>query len=174
MFWGSTKKEKSDYTTRDFYKYYTSKSESPVDRSTFSKIINEYFEYRMQLLIFENIDFKLPNRFGTICIRGVCDSIYIKSDGTVRYFIDWGATNKLWEEKYKGKTPEEIKKIKNKPVVYFTNENTNGRIYDFIWDKLTCNFKYHTHYKFKPTRKWKRKLKDFLNNSKNIIYYDKG
>lgn len=173
MFWG-VNRESSTYTVADYYRHYKKMSSNPVDRRTFTAILTEFFEYRMQLLIFENLDIHLPHRFGSISIRGVCDAITLKKDGTVRYLIDWGSTNKLWAELYKGKTAQEIKEIKNKPVIYYTNPNSNGRVYDFIWDKLTCNFKYKTYYKFVPTRKWKRKLTSYLKAAKNIKYYDKA
>lgn len=173
MFWG-VNRESSTYATKDYYKFYKKKSSNPVDRKTFSSILKEYFEIRVQLLIFENMDINLPHRMGFVGIRGICDSIMLKKDGTVKYLIDWGATNKLWAEKYPDKTPKEIKAIKNKPVVYYTNDNSNGRVYNFIWDKFTSNFRYKTYYRFRPTRKWKRMLTSYIKVAKNIMYYDKG
>ncbi len=173
MFWG-VNRESSTYTTSDYYKLYKTKSSNPVSPSVFNSVIVDFFEIRMQLLIFENMDIHFPFRFGSVGIRGICDAIKLKKDGTVRYLIDWGKTNKLWASLYPDKTPAEIKQIKNKPVIYFTNNETDGRVYDFIWDKLTSNFRYKTYYRFSPTRKWKRKLANYIRITKNIPYYDKA
>lgn len=173
MFWKG-KKDKVDYTTKDFYKYYKSISKNPVSYLIFSTILTQYFEYRIQLLIFNNIDINFPYRMGTLGIRKVGDCIYLTKDGKLKYLVDWGSTNKLWSKIYPNSTAEEIKKIKNKPLIYYTNDHTNGKVYDFIWDKFTSNFKYKSYYKFSITRKWKRTLKNFIVNSKNIKYYERN
>ncbi len=173
MFWGISNRDKSDYATKDLYKFYCSKSKNPVSYKIFSSILKEFFDYRVQLIIFNNLDLHLPHRMGFIGIRSICDSIKLRKNGSVRVFIDWGKTNKLWEEMYKDKTPQEIKQIKNKPYVYLTNDKTDGRVYDFVWNKIGCNFKYKSHYRFQPTRKWKRKLTEFIKVSKTIQYYEK-
>lgn len=173
MFWKGNR-NKVDYSLKNYYKHYKTISSNPVSYNVFSSIINEFFEYRIQLLIFNNIDINIPYRMGSLGIRRVGDSIYLTKDGKLKYLVDWGKTNKLWEELYKNCSPKEIKEIKDKPLVYYTNDHTNGKVYNFVWDKFTSNFRYKSYYKLTLTRKWKRLLKDYINNSKNINYYDRN
>lgn len=172
MFWGKKQNSSSKYLLKHFYEYYKKNSKNPVSKKIFRNVVHDFFEYRMQLIIYDNIDFTLPARFGILGIRKKCNSIYTKKDGTLRYIINWGETNKLWKQMYPDKTPQELKEIKNKPFVYYTNDKVDGKVFDFMWYKFTANFKHKRNYKFEPIRKWKRKLADFVRLSKEVNYYD--
>ena len=175
MFFGKGKRKLiANYKAKDFYKFYQQKNKSnAVDYKTFWEIWKDFIELRMQLVIYNNLEFYIPRRFGSLAVNIVGDAIRLKSNGEVKTMPDWGATMKLRKEKYPNKTPEEIKGIKDKPIVYYTNKNVDGKVVKFIWDKSTCNFKYHTHYQFKPTRKWQRKLAEFVNITKKLPYYER-
>jgi len=175
MYWGKGKRKIiADYKAQDFYKFYKQKHKSnAVDYKTYWEIWNEFIDLRMQLIIYNNLEFYMPRRFGSLAINIVGEAITLKSNGEVRTLPDWGSTNKLWKDMYPGKTPEEIKQIENKPIVYYINSNVNGKIAQFVWDKSTCNFKYHTHYSFEPVRKWNRKVAEFINVTKTIPYYER-
>lgn len=166
-------KYNADFKSKDIYKYYKEKyKDKAVDEKKFWKVWNEFIDIRMQLVVYNNLEFYLPNRMGSIRVEIVCDAIGFKKDGTIRKYRDWGATIKLWETLYEGKTPQEIKEIKNKPIVYYVNDHVDGKICRFYWDKSTCHFRNHSHYTFEPVRKWNREhLAKFIKKTKVLNYY---
>jgi len=162
----------ADYKSKEIYRHYKQKQgESAVDYKTFWKVWEEFIEIRMQLVIYNNLEFYMPCRFGSLRVEIVCDALTLRKDGTVRMWKNWGDTVKLWAKIYPGKTPTEIKEIKDKPIVYYTNDHVDGKVLRYHWDKSTCNFKHHTHYSFEPIRKWQRKLADYINTTKKLNYY---
>lgn len=163
----------ADYKKKDFYQFYKDKyDKKALNYDIFWKIWNDFIDLRIQLVIYDNLDFTFPNRFGSLGINIVGKVIEIKN-GEVKTKIDFGKTNKLWKELYPDKTTEELKLISNKPTVYYTNKDVDGKIAAFIWDKSTCNFKYHSHYHFKIIRKWQRKLAEYIKQTKNLPYYER-
>ena len=173
MYFGKgSRKIIADYTARDIYKFYKEKNkDKSVDYKTYWQIWNKFIDIRMQLIIFNNLEFYMPHRFGSLRVEIACDALYLRKDGTVRMWKNWGDTAKLWAKLYPDKTPEEIKEIKDKPVVYYTNEHVDGKVMRFYWDKTTCNFKHHTHYRFEPTRRWQRDLAKYINTTKKLNFY---
>lgn len=167
------RKYKADYKSKEIYRYYKDKNKGKaVDYKTFWKVWEEFIDIRMQLIIYNNLEYYLPNRMGSLRVEIVCDAIGFKKDGTIKKYKDWGGTVKLWEKMYAGKTPAEIKEIKDKPIVYYINDHVDGKIVRFHWDKSTCNFKNHSHYTFEPVRKWNREhLAKYINKTKTLHYY---
>lgn len=164
----------ADYGKKDFYRFYKEKyGKKALPYKKFWEVWNEFIDLRMQLVIYNNVDFNMPRRFGSLGINITNKAITIRKDGKVVTRPDYGATNKLWRQMYPDLNEEQIKAIPDKPLVYYTNEDVGGKIAKFIWDRSTCNFKYHTHYKFRPIRKWKVKLAQFIKQSKTLPYYER-
>ena len=173
MYFGKgNRKHVADYKSKEIYRFYKKdQKDKAVDYSKFWKVWEEFIDIRMQLVIYENLEFYMSNRTGSIRVEIVCDALKLRKDGSVRMWKNWGETVKLWAKLYPGKTPEEIKAIKDKPVVYYTNDHVDGKVLRYFWDKSTCNFKNHTHFKFEPIRKWQRKLAAYINTTKKLHYY---
>lgn len=175
MRWGrGNRKIIADYKKRDFYNFYSKKYKSKaVNYKLFWDVWGEFIDLKMQLIIYNNVDFNMPRRFGSLGVNIMNSAITVRKDGRIITRTDFGATNKLWREMYPELTEEEIKSIRNKPRVFYTNEDSGGKIAKFVWDRSTCNFKYHSHYKFVPVRKWKRKLAEYIKQSKTLYYYER-
>lgn len=174
MFYGKGKRKLiASYKSDDIYKFYLHKyGEKALSKEKFWSIWNAFIEARMKMVIFENLELYLPYRLGSLRIRLGGESIKIDKNGNVKYSIDYGASNKLWQKMYPNLSSEEIKKIPKKPKVYFTNEHTNGRRLYWFWDKLTSNFKNKSAYRLDITRKWDRMLSLKVQKTKKIEYYE--
>ena len=149
---------KADYTTKDLYKWYKEKYKNPVEYSVFVKFIKEFYSEILNLVIYNGIDYILPGRLGSLRIRKKenFQRINDKNELVHNRKPNWGKTLKLWEEKYPNYTAEEIKAIPNKPIVYHLNEHTDNNYFRWYWDKMTCNVKNQTAYRFEPIRDKKR------------------
>lgn len=164
----------ASYKTKDFYIFYKKKyTTRAVDFKTFTSLWDKFIDLRMQLVIYNNLEFHMPNRFGSIIVNSVGEVIKIKKNGKLRTIPDWGESKKLWEKMYPDKTSEDIKNIKDKPTVYFTNDHSNGKFVKIIWDKTSCNFKLHSYYSFKPVRKWSVKVAQYIKTTKTMHYYER-
>ena len=163
----------ADTSSRDMYNFYKERCKpNPLEYSKFISIWKRFIELRLQMVVFENSEFHMPYRLGSIRIKIGGDSVRLKKDGTLKLIPDWGASKKLWKEQYPGLTPEEIKAIPNKEKVYFLNEHTDGKVLHWHWDKQTSNFKNKGVYRIHMNRKWKKMLTSKIKTTKKIEYYE--
>lgn len=117
-------------------------------------------------IVEESFEYKMPSKLGILRIRKGKLKFKIK-DGKLkpsRKIIDWGNTRKIWYKKYPGLTLKELKNIKNKPLVMYTNEHTNGEVMRWYWDKNRCEIKNKSTYLFRPTKYNRLYLKQWINN----------
>ena len=174
MYFGrGSRKILADYKTKDHYKFYKNKfGDKALDKKTFLSIWERFIDIRMQMIIYEDLEFYMPFRMGSLMIKFGQDANRINRNGNFQFIVDYGASKKKWAELYPDLTPEEIKEIKNKPLVPVTNKTTDGKRVYWRWEKITCNFKNKTFYRIKITRKWKRMLSDKVKNTKKNNYYE--
>ena len=66
--------------------------------------------------------------------------------------IDWAATIKYRQEQYPGKTKKELKEIKDKGIIFQSNDHTNGEVMSFYWDRSICSVVNHSIYSFDPVK----------------------
>ncbi len=160
----------ADYRVKDIYKDIL----TDVPYKTFSEFIQEANDSVMQSIIYDNMQVKLPG-MGNIEVRKRRPSILDK-DGNIKkkaLKIDYKASKDLWKELYPGKCVEEIKEIKDKPIAYHTNKHSDGYIYKFMWDKLTCNMPFKSFYKFKAARGYTRLLaKELKQDNCKLDFYE--
>lgn len=128
-------------------------------------------------IIKESLEFKMPGRLGTLSIKKTKMEIHVK-DGKLKknnLIPDWKRTWEYWKQEYPDLTREEINAIKGKLTIYNMNEHTNGYIMKWKWDKSTCNIPNHTVYQFKPTKRNKLELANWINSEdkENDYYLDK-
>ena len=133
----------ADYTFDDIYKFYKEVyKDKALSRKSVHEIYKRMFPEIVKLIIFDNLDYRMPCRLGSIRIKKKKASPTINEEGkldTRKLSINWKKTKSLWEELYPGKTAEEIKLIKDKPRIKEINEHTNGYRMTWFWDKVTCN-----------------------------------
>ena len=132
----------ADFKTKEMYEFYKDKyGDKALDKKTFLSIWERFIDIRMQMVVYENLEFHLPYRMGSIMIKLGKPANRINKNGNYQFIVDYGASKKKWEELYPDLTTAEVKAIKNKPLVPVFNKTTNGRRVYWRWEKLTCNFK---------------------------------
>ena len=163
----------ADFKTKEMYEFYKNKyGDKALDKKTFLSIWERFIDIRMQMVVYENLEFHLPYRMGSIMIKLGKPANRINKNGNYQFIVDYGASKKKWDELYPGLSAEEVKAIKNKPLVPVFNKTTNGKRVYWRWEKLTCNFKNKGVYRIQVIRKWKQVLKDKVKNTKRNDYYE--
>ncbi len=171
------KKIVADYSSPEFYKYF--KKNYPelctISKSEFTTILKDYFDNIMELLMLKGIEFTMPKRLGSIRVVQYRSKIRLHKDGRLdkrKLRPDWGRCRKIWKEMYPDKSWEEIKEIKNKPVIFHENKHTEGLNYKWHWDRSTCWVTNYTAYRLDICRTNDRKLAKYLQNEDlNLSYY---
>jgi hypothetical protein len=141
---------KVDYKFDEIYKFYQERwGEKALPRKTVMQIYKKLLPAIVKLIIFENLDFRMPGRLGYLRIKKKLKEVKLTKSGEVdarNLSIDWKKTKQYWETLYPGKTAQEIAEIKDKPLVREMNEDTNGYRMLWFWDKLTCNIRNQSAY----------------------------
>lgn len=166
-------KIESGYGLKDFYKYYKENAKNPLDYTTFSNVWKDVAKSIMKLVIYRNLDFMIPARMGTLCVRKVKAKPIIKSDGTVcknRMSINYKASWEKWFKEYPELTKEEIAKLPNKKHVYYLNDHSDGFKIKFMWDKYTCNVKNQNIYNLQIARPNKQEVSRAFTKYKTDYY----
>ena len=104
----------ADYRVKDIYKDLN----TDVPYITFSAFIQEANDSLLKEVIYNNMQIKLPG-MGHIEIRKRRPRILDKAGNIKKRAlkIDYKATKDLWKELYPDKSKEEIKELRDKPVV---------------------------------------------------------
>ena len=131
-----------------------------------SKLLRELNTDIGNLIVKENLELIFGDRIGTLRIRKFKIKITNKNGevDVTRLGPDWAASRKLWQELYPNKTGEELKGIKNKPIVRHLNKHSNGYSHEFHYNKQTSNIKNKSAYAFEPCRDLKNLLSSSIKN----------
>ena len=136
-----------------------------VGRLEFCRIINAFNKHIM-LLINEGHEVKLPEKMGTLSVKG--KKIETKYDEDlnriINQSIDYGETNKLW-----ARCPE---CQKNKQVIYHLNEHSDGIRYKFFWSKEKMIVENKLFYTMVFTRSNKRTLSNLITEHGRSYYVE--
>jgi len=148
---------------RQAYKYYRQAGGgAEVDRKTFCKITNKFNKFIMSL-VFEGDEVKLPEKLGTISVKG--KKIKTEFDEELGRIVnqapDYQETKKLW-----AKCPE---CEANKQMVYHLNEHSDGNRYKFFWSKERMIVENKMFYTMIFTRTNKRHVSQLIQDGKD--YY---
>jgi len=166
----------ANYKTYDIYKHYRTKhGNDAVDRKTFMKVLKDILPQLILLMIYENFEFSIPARLGTLRIKKKLVEPKLDENGDLdvrSLSINYKKTKELWTKLYPDKTPEEIKEIKDKPLVRELNEHTDGYRFIWYWDRLTCNIPNQSAYSLDMTRTYDRQLSNAAKTIKNLDYYE--
>jgi len=166
----------ADYKTEDIYSYYAEKyGKEAKSKATFMKILKRGYPEIINFIIYENMELTLPSRLGDLRIKKRITQPEIDEDGNLdvrKLSINWKKTKEYWEELYGGKTAEEVKKIKDKPLVRELNKHTDGYRFLWYWDRLTSNVPNQIAYSLDMTREHDRKLSKAAKTIKNLDYFE--
>ena len=152
-------KIKSDFGTKDYYKYYKSIG-GKLTYKQFSSVIRDFNKGLYGIICSSDYEYKFPNRIGVLTIIKVKNFISTTADGKLKTNLtpDWKTTMKLWDE-----NPEARK---NKIVIRHENRQSNRHLFKFIYRKTTANFRNKKIYAFSVNRGLKLFLKDLINANK--------
>lgn len=163
---------------REIYTYYKSllkKYERVLSYDVFSNLLRDFNKELARMMIEEGVEFKMPNRLGSLRLRKYKSRLRFNEDGSIdksKLPVDWGKTRKLWMEEYPDIDPKDWKKIKDKPLVYHLNEHTDGYRILVYWNKKGSNADNRSVYSFVFTSVNNRHLGRVLKGDKKPEYYE--
>lgn len=166
----------TNYGALDIYKYYCKTTGNPknLTQAEYSKITQKFFTKIIDELIFKGREFTMPFRLGNIVVKKFKNTPKLDKNGKLdkRYLApNWKASKKMWSEMYPNKTLQELKQIKNKPIIYHMNRHTDGYGHKWYWDKSTCLVKNSSGYTIEVTRTVDRKLSKALQDESLHLDY---
>lgn len=156
-----------DYYSKDAYKHFKTTSDlvgiygitqqkwTQINKEINDLVINQLYEGRT---------LRLPY-LGTLSIIKYKINVKLDENGELNlrnYPVNYKKTWELWFSKYPDLSVEEIRKIKDKPLVYEENKHTNGYKHKFKWSRTKSRVKNKTQYGFFTVRKYNRKLNELL------------
>ena len=154
----------SHYGITDYYKYF--KKDNPTLKITYqqyTKIIKQFNENLINLIIDENVTYVLPYLGSSLSIRKtkripriVDGKLYNPTP------VDWVATNKLWDE------DEEAKD--KKLLVRYNNNHTSKYVFRVSFRKYIHPFINKKYYNFQTSRKFSRLLAARINDENKDKY----
>lgn len=148
-------------------------SECNVSYVTWLRICKK-FNQRILMGLLKGYIFKMPYRLGSLGIIQRKKIIKFNEDNSLNtdnLVVNWDKTITLWKELYPDCiNRSEYKKYKNKPLVYYTNEHTDGRVMTFHWKKKNNNMKNKSVYAFKIAPQYKKALNKLIMEDPNIQF----
>lgn len=128
--------------------------DTELDERTFKEVLYELNRTVSELIIKESFEYKMPHRLGFLRIKKTKMRLKLKEGriDVTRNMVNWKATLDYWEEKYGTRDKKVLKEIPDKKRIFQTNEQTNGEIMRWYWDKKFTNNKNKTVYLFKPIK----------------------
>jgi len=167
---------KIDFSTPHIYKHYCKKTKNPkkLAQREFSIITKDFFSQIIHMIIFENIEFTIPNRMGSVRIVKSKQKVKLTPDGKLdkrKLRPNWGATRLLWKEIYPDLVWDEIIKIPNKRIIFHENKHTEGYKHRWFWDKTTCAVNNISAYKLDISRHNDRTMAQALKNEDNELNF---
>lgn len=153
----------------DLYAYFKKKyrlKHFNIPETKHNKILYDINKLLSEQIIKESLELKLPGGLGTLSIVKRKVKIYVK-DGKLkrnRMIVDWKKSWDIWLQDYPGLTRKEIMAIPNKTVIYNLNDHTNGYVMSWFWDKRLCKLHNRCVYTFKPVKKNRLDLAEWINS----------
>lgn len=168
------RKFKTSYSYKDLYKYYKDNHpKNAVSYKMFIITLKRYFDVIMPMIIEDNLELRLPARLGHFRIRQSDYKIKLNDQGELdkRHLkVNYKKSKDLWSKKYPDKTFVEIAAIKDKPLVYHLNEHSDGKLFQYHWDKILCKVSHQKYYKISIIRKWKNYLSNYSRYESPIYF----
>ena len=158
-------KIKNDFGMVDYYKFYKSKTEKPVDKLTYNNIITDFNKELQDLIIEDNMIYQMPWINLELVLKKEKRRPRIVDGKLINNLpIDWKSTNALWAK------DEEAKE--KKLLVRLNNSHTAGHVFRIYCKKFKSHLKARGMYKWQTVRGFARKLNTaILDEDKNIDAY---
>jgi hypothetical protein len=174
-------KYRTDLTNRKQYTKYTKEYSNPIDKITWNNLWSDFWNgYKEEctnkdirgvfdMIIFDNLEYFLPYKMGSLSIVKKKIPLRLKEDGTLDtkwLVIDWDSTIHLWKENSNAK--------EKRTLIYYTNTHTGGYRMSWKWRKRgrNCIFRNKTYYKLDINRTTDRNLSSILKNPDyNLDFY---
>lgn len=151
-------------------------SECNVSYSQWLRICKK-FNQRIMMSLLQGWIFKMPYRLGSLGIIQRKKIIRFNPDGTLHtenLVVNFGKTIDLWKELYPDCIKRsDYKQYRNKPLVYHTNEHTDGRVMIFHWKKKNINIRNKSVYSFSPSNTYKQELSKLIMSNTNMQFCTK-
>lgn len=148
---------RAHYGMTDYYRYFIKEYNLNISTKVYNNIIADFNEAIMNLIIEENLDYRLPHVGSTLSVRKIKRSPKIINGKLHNPTpINWVATNKLWAE------DEEAKD--KKLLVRYNNSHTSGYVYRIYFKKYDLYYKNKKIYNFKVARDFSRMLGNRIND----------
>lgn len=146
--------------------FYLKTDINPASEKEFRDIAAGFNKFIVNKLI-AGETIRLPEKTGEMKIAGVKVKPSIDPEtGNIKGLApDWKATNELWD------TCEECKK--NKQLVFYLNEETNGVRYSIRWSKAGSYISNKDFYSFVAVRSFKALLKEAIRMKKEYFIIPK-
>ena len=152
---------KKNSTSQECYYLYRKTVENPVSLSEFRQIVGEYHKFLINKIL-EGEKVTLPNRLGTLEIKGRKQKVKFDEEGKIRGLApDWVETKKLWGSNSEAKA--------KKQLVYHTNAHTDGIRYRFCWSKDRVLITNKTLYSLIISRPNKRAVHKLITEGQEYI-----
>lgn len=165
-------KNKGNIKKYDFFSHYRKNTTyEKLDRKTYSAFVSELLKEYSEAIVKKNLELKF-GKLGYIRVQAR-NLHFFNKEGKLSKSLkpDWKKTWESWEKKYPNISRDEITKIKNKKVIYFENDHTNGEFYLHLWDNITSLVKFKSFYKFKAARKYGRMITEEVNKKPRTVFY---
>jgi hypothetical protein len=161
---------------KERFSQYGPKYDANVGWQQWLRICKRFNHLKMESIL-KGYVFAMPYKLGSIGIIQYRRRIRFDDKGELiktRLIIDWDKTLKLWKMLYPDcETRADYKKIKNKQLVYQTNEHTDGRIFRFHWKKKYSNVTNISAYELNVPDQYKYALCRRIKENNNVQYCTK-
>lgn len=154
---------KADFGIPDYKKFYEKKYNNGIKYKNYNKIIKEFNEGLIDLILNEGLSYTIPFLLFEITVRKekripkIKDGILINNNP-----INWKATKDLWEK------DSEAKEMKLR--VRYDNFHTSGYIFRIYLKKFKSKVKGRSYFKIKPNRKFQRGLSKRINDQSKDLF----
>lgn len=160
-------KMKCDFTSSDIYSYYKKTHTKCLTRKEYG-LVCDLFNQKIIEKIYQGFIYYLPGGIGMIGINTSRVRIEFDESGEVDFTksnmsTDWKATKELWKIK-----PE----LAHKRYILLDNYHTEGKRFKISWNRKHCSIPTSRHYRFIPSRSFRRNLAKYLKNNPNQQYYE--
>ena len=136
-----------------------------VSRKEYIDILTSINSQIAEEIISNNFYFNMPHRMGGLEVIKKKPSVKVDDEGKVinNLPIDWGATNKLWEN-------DPIAK-KKKKLIRHLNKHSNGYVFMTKYRKLNTNYPNKRVYNFRVSKTFRRLIPKLTKENPDIDFY---
>jgi hypothetical protein len=161
----------SDIKKKDFRDYYIkNRKEKAVSIPQYNAFTSDLLKRLATAIVTEGIEVKF-NKAGKIRVKSEMMPVLNKEGEFNKRRPDWQKTKAYWKVKYPGLTPEELKALPKKTIIYHENDHTDGEHYRHYWDKTTSTLIRVGLYRFRAARQFSRLINKVVTEKNRKVFY---